>query len=196
MVKQFEVLDKKAVFQGYFRVDEYRLRFELHQGGWSEPVTREIFERGVAAATLLYDPKLDQVVLIEEFRPGVIASGESPWLLEIVAGIIESGEKPAEVARREALEEAGMAVSDLMPITQYWVSPGGTTETVYLFCGRVDASKAGGVFGLAEEGEDIKVSVVSSDEAFAKVRSGEIKDAPAIIALQWLELNKKTVFKG
>lgn len=193
MVKQYDILKKEVAFQGYFRINRYHLKFELYEGGWSKPIVREVFERGVAAAVLLYDPERDQVVLVEQFRVGALGDKRSPWLLEIVAGIIEEGESPADVAKRETLEEAGLPVKKLMPITKYWVSPGGCTETVDLFCAIVDASDAGGVHGLDDEAEDINVVPMAAEEAFKKVRCGEICNAPTIIALQWLELNKELV---
>jgi ADP-ribose pyrophosphatase len=187
--KKYEILNQETAFQGYFRIERYHIKFEKYEGGWSKPVVREVFERGVAAAVLLYDPELDQVVLVEQFRVGALKGERSPWLLEIVAGILEEGESPADVAKRETLEEAGLPIKKLMPITKYWASPGGCTETVSLFCAIVDASGAGGVHGLDEEAEDIRVMPMSREAALKKVRNGEICDAPTIIALQWLALN-------
>lgn len=195
MPTQYKILSKNIAYQGYFRIEAYELQFEKYDGNLSAPVKREIFERGIAVAVLPYDPILDKVVLIEQFRIGALKDDNSPWLLEVVAGIIEPGETPAEVARRETKEESGLDIQTLIPITKYWVSPGGTTETVDLFCAKVDASQAGGVFGLDLEDEDVKALAMSTEEAFAKVRSGEIRNAPSIIALQWLELNK-AIFEG
>ena len=112
-----EILDKETAFQGYFRIDRYRLRHRLFAGGWSEAITREVFERGHVVGVLPYDPIEDRVVLIEQFRIGAYAAGFSPWLIEIVAGVIEAGEEPEEVARRETLEETGCSVTELMPVT-------------------------------------------------------------------------------
>jgi ADP-ribose pyrophosphatase len=184
-----EILEKETAFQGYFRIDRYRLRHRLFAGGWSEAITREVFERGHVVGVLPYDPMADQVVLIEQFRIGAYAAGFSPWLIEIVAGVIEEGEGPEEVARRETLEETGCAVTELMPVTTYLVGPGGATETVKLFCGRVDATGAGGIHGKKEEHEDIRVFQAPFREAMARLEGGEIKNALSIIALQWLALN-------
>ena len=120
---------------------------------------------------------------------------KSPWLLEAVAGIVEPGENTEKVIIREAKEEAGIDVLELAPICHYWVSPGGCTEGVHLFCGRVDASHAGGIHGLDTEAEDIKVHVYDAQEAFSLVRQGIINQPPTIISLQWLELNFPNVFK-
>jgi ADP-ribose pyrophosphatase len=139
---------------------------------------------------LPYDPALDSVVFIEQFRIGAFAAGRPPWLLEIVAGIIEVGETAESVVRREALEEAGCDVHELVPIADYLVSPGGTSETVVIFCGRVDASRVGGIHGKAEEHEDINVVVVPFAEARKRLDQGAVDNAAALIALQWLALNR------
>lgn len=188
-----EILERTTCFQGFFRMERYRLRHRLFSGGWSPVLLRELFERGHAAAVLPYDPVLDQVVLIEQFRVGALSAPGGPWLLEIVAGVIDHGETAEEVVRREALEEADCPIEVLVPICDYLVSPGGTSERISLFCGKVDSSRAGGVHGLAEEGEDIRVLVAPFAVALEHVRTGKINSASAIIALQWLALNRGEV---
>jgi ADP-ribose pyrophosphatase len=106
-----------------------------------------------------------------------------------VAGIVEPGESPEDVARRESIEESGIELGELIPITGYLPSPGGCDEWIELFCALVDAPESGGVFGLDEEGEDIKVHVIPAIEAFALVQQRVVNNAAAIIALQWLQLN-------
>lgn len=185
-----DVIEQESLFKGFFSMVKYRFRHRLFAGGWSEPMDRELFERGHAAAMLPYDPATDRVVLVEQFRVGALAAeGCSPWQLEIVAGIIEPGEQPAEVVRREAEEEAGLDVGPLHKITRYLSSSGGCSETLDIFVGEVDSTLAGGIHGLAEEGEDIKVHVVSREDAYHWVESGKIENAASIIALQWLQLN-------
>ena len=192
--QQFEASDVKAlskdrVFDGFFKIDRYRLSHRLFKGGWSEELQRELFVREDATCVLPYDPVTDQVVLLEQFRVGALDHRQSPWLLEVVAGINDEGETPETVARREGLEEAGIELGELKPICQYLVSPGGTNEKIHLYCGQVDASTAHGVHGLEHEGEDIKVHVVHAREAFEYVASGKINNAASIVALQWLQLN-------
>ena len=195
MSDDLEILEKSTVFQGYFRVDRYWLRHRTHTGGWTQPLSREIFERGHAVGVLLYDPKSDQVGLIEQFRPGALAAGLPCWIIEIVAGIIDDGEEPEQVAVREAHEETGVHITpdDLIPISHYLVSPGGTSETIRLYCARTDATKLTGFHGLAHEGEDIRVFTVPADEAVSWIASGKINNALTIIALQWLALNKTDI---
>ena len=188
--RDVDLIAKTVVYDGYFKIVRYDIRYRLHDGGWSGPVRRELFERGHAAAVLPYDPERDEVVLIEQFRIGAFAADWHPWLIEIVAGIIDDGETAESVIRREAREEAGLEIGDIEPIADYLASPGGTSESVSVFCGRVDAADAGGIRGLDDEGEDIKVSTVSFDALDRMLSSGEIRNAVTIIALQWLLLHR------
>ena len=188
--KDVEILAQETVYNGYFQIDRYRLRHRRHEGGWTREITREVFERGHVAAVVPYDPDRDAVILIEQFRIGAYAAGEPCWLTEIVAGVIDEGETAEEVARREMEEETGSAVADLEPIGSYLSSPGGASEHVTLFVGRVDSSKAGGVHGLAGEEEDIRVIVRPWPEIEAGLHSGMFTNAATLIALQWLALNR------
>jgi ADP-ribose pyrophosphatase len=162
----------------------------------SPPITRELIEKGDVSAVLLYDPALDRVVLIEQFRVGALRDPDGPWMLEVVAGLIEAGESAEDVARREAMEEAGCAVLELVPIATFYPSPSKTTERSFLFCGRVDASGAGGVHGLAHEGEDIRVVPLDASEALRLLDSGRLNSALPLIALQWLALNRERLRDG
>jgi len=153
-------------------------------------MTRELILRPRAVGVLLFDPAQQQVVLVRQIRVGMLDEGQNPWLLELVAGMVESGEEPIEVAARESLEEANTKPQDLLQICEYYNSPGISNERITLFCGRVDATQAGGIFGLDAEHEDIEVVVLSLADALAKVASGEINNAMSIIALQWLQLNR------
>lgn len=197
-VDDVEVIDKQREHDGYFKIDRYTLKHRKHDGGVTETMDREIFERGHAVAVLLFDPDLDQLVFIEQFRPGAYAAfsspwfdkdTHSPWLLECVAGIIDEGEQPEDVARRECLEETGCDALDLLPITHYLVSPGGTSESIFLYCARTDASQADGIHGLEHEGEDIRVLTVHTDQALAWLDEGRYTNAMTLIAMQWFKIN-------
>jgi ADP-ribose pyrophosphatase len=176
----------EAVYDGYFRIDRFILRHALHAGGMGPALSREVFDRGTVAAVLPVDPATDQVVLIEQFRPGAYAAGWDPWLLECVAGVVEPGETAEDVARRETEEEAGITLGQLEPIARFLTSPGATSETLDLFVGRVDASRANGIHGLASEGEDIRVLTLSIKEAVDALDRGLIVNAKTVIALHWL----------
>lgn len=182
-----------VVYNGYFKMVKYRFRHRLFSGGWSGPIERELFERGHAVAMLPYDPVSDKVVMVEQIRVGAMVASDSPWQLEIVAGIIDKDETPEAVAVREAEEEAGLNVQKLLPMTRYLSSSGGCSERIHLYLGIVDASQAGGVHGLAEEDEDILVHVVPFMTAMQWMNEGKIENAASIIALQWLALNRETL---
>lgn len=196
-----EIVEKIEAFKSYVRVDSYQLKHKLFDGRQSAEISREVVDRGHAAAALLYDPDLDLLVLIEQFRPGAFAAmtsalipaNESPWLIECVAGIIEEGESPEEVVRREAVEEADCVIQELVPLFHYFTSPGCLSESVFLFCGRVDASKAGGIHGLDGEGEDIRVFTATPKEALNWVATGRINNAMTMLALQWLQQNQESL---
>ena len=188
-----EVLDRERSHEGYFRLDTVTLRHRRHDGQMSGALKRELFYRGPIAAALLYDPVSDEVVLVEQFRLGAFEAGQPPWLLEIVAGMLDEGEDAESCVRREAVEETGLEVQELEQIHSYLVSPGGSDETATLFVGKVDAVGAGGVFGNDHEGEDIKVVAMSTGKALARLRAGRINNAMTIIALQWLALNREAL---
>ena len=185
-----EVLSTKMVYDGFFKMVKYRLRHKLFAGGWSGEFERELFERGHAAAVLPYDPVLDQVVLIEQFRIGALAANCQPWQLEIVAGMLDhENESPEQVIRREATEESGLVLGKTEKISRYLSSSGGCSEILDIFISEVDSRLAQGIHGVASESEDIRVHVVSRNQAYQWLESGKIENAATIIALQWLQLH-------
>jgi len=189
--KKFEILKEATPFQGFFSVKQFDLRHTLYKGGWSQTITREVFHRGNCVAVLLYDPDRDEVVMIEQFRMGALQlPSEQAWLLEIVAGAIEEGETAENVAHRESLEEANCEIETLIKISEFFTSPGGTSELLTLFCGKVDTRDVGGLHGLASEGEDISVTAMTFDAAYQLLLDGKILSAIPIIALQWLYINR------
>ncbi len=184
-----EVLERKTVCQSYFRIDRYMLRHRLFNGGWSKPLMREVFERGHSVAALLYDPHTDRIMLVEQFRVGAFAAGMRPWLIECVAGIIDEGETPVDVARRETLEESGCIIGRIEPIGKFLYSTGAGSEVCHLFVGETDSTKAGGVHGLAAEHEDIKTHIVTVETAIAWLDAQTIDNAALLIAISWLARN-------
>ncbi|EOI5728233.1 ADP-ribose diphosphatase [Cronobacter malonaticus] len=184
-----EIIAREKLYRGFFSLDLYRFRHRLFNGEMSGEVRREIFERGHAAVLLPFDPVRDEVVLIEQIRIAAFDTSDTPWLLELVAGMIEPGETVEEVARREAMEEAGLSVGRVKKFMSYLASPGGTSERLSLLVGEVDATTAQGIHGLADENEDIRVHVVSREQAYQWVEEGKIDNAASVIALQWLQLH-------
>jgi ADP-ribose pyrophosphatase len=192
-----EILARERVYDGFFKLDRLRLRHRKFDGDWSAELPRELVIRRDAVGVLLYDPQLDAVALIEQFRTGIIdnsknvADKRSPWILELVAGLIDRDETPMQVAKREAMEEANCHVLALEPIFAFFTSPGGTNEYLHLFCARCDLHDAGGVHGLPEEHEDIRVHVIRYDAAIALLQNGGVNNAITIIALQWLQMQRE-----
>jgi ADP-ribose pyrophosphatase len=188
--KEYKILKQESCYNGFFNMSKYQLQHTLYQGGWSEPMSRELFHRGNCVGVILYDARRDEVVIIEQFRIGAMQLPmEQCWLLEIVAGAVEEGEKPEEVAIREAVEEAGCHIEELIKINDFFTSPGGTSELLSLYCGKVDTSHVGGIHGLAHEHEDIKVSTLKFDDVYELLQQNKIISAIPIIAIQWLYIH-------
>jgi len=188
---KWEIVDRTLCYQGFFRIEQLRLRHSLYSGGQSGILLRELIQRSDAVAVLPYDPRLDRVVLIEQFRTGAIESPQGPWLVEIVAGLIEAGEDREQTIFREAREEAGCELQALHHLYDYYSTPGGFKERVSLYVARVDSSTVGGIHGRQQEDEDIRVRVIAANEAFEMISSGLITSAMPIIALQWLQINRE-----
>jgi ADP-ribose pyrophosphatase len=190
-----QILSKETLYKGFFKMVKYAFKHKLFKGGWSNVVEREIFERGHAIAVLPYDPVSDEFVMIEQIRIGALPTSTSPWLLEVVAGIIDEGETAEDVCLREAQEEAGLDIQKLYKALSYLSSPGGTTERLHIYVGLVDASDAKGVYGLEYENEDILVHRVPTSVAFEWINQGKIDNAATLIALQWFAMNKQLVLE-
>ncbi len=186
---KFEILDKQIPYEGFFKLEVYKLRHELYAGGWTGEVRREHLERGKAVAVLLHDPATDTLLLVEQFRIGAINDKYGPWMLEIVAGMVGTDEEAPDVARREAMEEANCTVTDVEFMLDYYPSAGSCSETVSLYYAPVDLSAVKpGIHGLADEHEDIRTLLVPTATAMRWMRAGKIRSSMTIIALQWLAL--------
>jgi len=178
-------------FNGFLKVDRYTLQCRLYEGGWSREFIRELLVRNPGIGVLLYDPLLDKVLMVEQFRVGCLGdSVNGPWALELVAGLLEEGETAESVARRETREESGVEITRLLKICEYYNSPGGSNEKLTVFCARFDASTVRvGIHGLETESENIRSVIIERTAAIKAISQGRINNAMSIIALQWLELN-------
>lgn len=192
---KWSLINKKLVYSGFFKLTQIKLQHELFAGGQSPVLTRELIDRGQAIAVLPYDPVTDELVLIEQFRIGAGEDKTSPWLIEIIAGYQEAGESAEQVIHREAQEEAGCELSNLELMHQCYSSPGGSSEQVQIFFARTDSADINGIHGVDEEGEDIKVHLVRSQQAFDWLDSGRINSVMPVIALQWFRLNRERICK-
>ncbi len=211
MDKDVEVISRKLVYQGFFKMEKVELRHRLFNGGWTGSFFREIFVRGQAVGAIMYDPDNHLIGLVEQFRVGALSvvavsnkpqsnvempqekpkkEEDSPWLYEVVAGMAEADESPKDVILRELVEEAGMVPDKLLSICEYFTSPGGTNETLVLFCALGDLRDVKGIHGLPNEYEDIKVIVLPEQDVFNQLYGGRFNNAATLICLQWLLMNK------
>jgi ADP-ribose pyrophosphatase len=175
-------------------MEEIILQHSRFDGRMSNEMSRLVFQRGDSVGILIQDPERGEIILTEQFRMATYDK-DTGWLMELPAGMLESGEDPEECARRETFEETGYDVKDLEQIGLFYLSPGGSSERIYLFYTEVDfSSKKGEGVGLEAEDEDIKTHVISTEKAFEMAKSGEIQDAKTLIAIQWLELRNRLKF--
>ncbi len=195
MSLKWNVVEERTGFAGFFRLVVYRLKHELFTGGWSETLNREVLQRGCAAAVIPYDMSSDSTLLIEQFRAGAMHNERGPWLHECIAGIVDDGEAAEDVVRREAMEEAGLELNEVHYLTTYYPTPGGSSETIALYWAPCDLTNAGGYFGLASEGEDIRASVVPMDKAMAMLDTGEINNSVTMILLLWFYRHQNSLKK-
>ena len=186
--------DKKNVYSGHFSVTRFELSHATFSGNQTPILKRELVSRNDAVALVPYDPLTDQVVLVEQFRVGAIRENQ-PWLMEIVAGLLEENEQPEQVAIRESQEEIGCVATDLLKIGEFYTSPGGLSEWVHLYVGKVSMNEVQDIGGLKDEGEDIKVHIVSATDIPLMISTGEVRSAIAIIGLQWFVANRESLRK-
>ncbi len=193
---QWKMKRRVRAYDGHFKVDQCIIQHELFAGGNSGDLKRERVSRQNSVAVLPYDPHRDEVVLIEQFRVGPLEQDANPWLVEVIAGLVEEGESLEEVAYREAIEEADCKIEKLYHVSSFYPSPGGFAELSHVYIGKTNTSGLGGIHGAVHEGEDIRVCVVSSQQAVDMLSEGVIRSAIPMIALYCfkdlkVELQKK-----
>ncbi len=191
MTRKYQVRTTQNIADGFFRLNRYRLRHSSFHGGWCAEIVRERIEDLAAVSVLLYDPALDTLVLVEQFRIGLMGTVDPPWCVETVSGFCDTAhETPEQVARREVVEETGCTLRALVHIGDFFVSPGMSVERIHLYCGWVDAGSAGGIHGLEHEGEEMRVVTMARRDALAAL-FGRLNTTSVIITLQWLEANRE-----
>ena len=184
------VLRRETPFKGFFQVDTLTLSHRCYNGEWGPQVRRELFVRPPAAAVLPYDAKLDRILMVEQFRVGALDWRQTPWCLEMIAGLADvDGESSEDLIRREAIEEAGVTLGELESIAHYMPSPGGSDERLQVYVGQADLADAGGIFGCEHEGEDIRALTLPVADIPQLLASGWVDNAASIIALQWMQLH-------
>lgn len=200
--KKFKIQSIKPAYTGFFELKILQFKHVRYQGGWSKTFSRELFQRGQAVVVLLYDATEEQVVLVEQCRVGAVFNAqtsnqpEQAWLLEPVAGMIDSGESPEEAGIRETQEETGASISDLEYICQFYPSPGACNEILHLYAAHISIDSLSEYAGLASENEDIKVVKLSFSEAKQMLLNADFNVASTYIALQWLFFQKNIRIKA
>lgn len=192
MKSKFQIISRKNLYNGFFKMNEIKLKFKKYNGNWSNNITRELFGGAQVSAVLPYDPIKKEIVLIQQFRPGTISKNFDHYLDEVVAGIIDEGESPEEAAKRECVEETGCKIKKLIPIQGYFPAPGSSESFYHLFLGEIETFKGIRFKGLEKENEDIKVQSFKIDTIKDKMKKGEILNGLTLIALQWFFLNIQT----
>lgn len=189
MKSKFKIIDKKNLYDGFFKMNEVTLKYRKYDGNWSNNIKRELFGGAQVAAVLPYDPMSKEIILIQQFRPGTISKEIDHYLDEIVAGIIDEGESPEIAAKRECVEETGCEVKKLIPIQGYFPAPGSSESFYHLFLGEVKSFKGSKIQGLENENEDIFVKCFKINEVRKKMEDGKILNGLTLIALQWFFLH-------
>ncbi len=183
-------VNSKLMYQGFCSIKQISLQHSLFDQTLSPVITREVVLSSRVVGVLLCDPIQNTILMIEQFRPGVYESGGSPWIMEIVAGRVDAEESWETSAYREALEETACVIHHLMPIVEYYPSPGVCDEKVKLYCGLFDSTGSDQrICGVKAEQEDIRTCLMTTDQAFSALKAGEINNGASLIALQWLYIN-------
>lgn len=181
-MKEVKIVDRRIVFDKFFKIEEAQFRYEKFNGEMTDVITRLNFERGDSVAAIIYNEDTDKVILVNQFRfPCYDKAGG--WITEVVAGSIDEGESPESAVKREIIEETGFKIRSMEKIASFFVSPGGTSEKIYLFYVAVNQKckiSEGG--GLESENEDIKIVEYSPQEISYMIKHDEIIDAKTIIA--------------
>lgn len=178
---------REFLFRGFIQVEKVSFRHRLfNQPDYSPLIQRELIHRPEAAGVLLYNDQQQRFALIEQFRVGALNDSESAWQLEVIAGVLDGDEAPEDCIRRESLEESGCEVQQLQHLFSFYPSAGACSEFFHLYAAEVELPKMGGIFGMPDEGENIQLHLFDYSELDTLLRNGRLRNAPVIMALQWL----------
>lgn len=195
--KDVEVTSRESLFRGFIQVEKVSLRHRLfNQPKYTHVLQRELVHRPEAAGVLLYNDQRQQFALIEQFRVGAINDAYSPWQLEIIAGVLDGDETPESCIRRETLEESGCTINHVQHLFSFYPSAGACSEIFHLYVAETDLPSEGGVFGMSDEGENILLHLFDYSEISTLLSQGRLRNAPVIMALQWLSQHITTIIKS
>ena len=188
MTIKYKIINKENLYSGFFSLNKYEFIHQKHDGNWTDKVQREIFSGAQVSTLLPYDPIKKEILLIQQFRAGVLSKYDEDYLYEIVAGIIDLNEEPEETAKRECLEETGCEVKKITPIQSYFPAPGSSESYYHLYLGEINSFDGERVMGLADENENILVKSFKVDKVKKMLQEKIIKNGLTLIALQWFFL--------
>ena len=178
---------REFLFRGFIQVEKVSFRHRLfNQPDYSPVIQRELIHRPEAAGVLLYNDQQQRFALIEQFRVGALNDSESAWQLEVIAGVLDGDEAPEDCIRRESLEESGCEVQQLQHLFSFYPSAGACSEFFHLYAAEVELPKMGGIFGMPDERENIQLHLFDYSELGTLLKNGRLRNAPVIMALQWL----------
>ena len=189
MKPKYKIINKKNIYKGFFQMYEYDLIHQKHDGNWSSEIKREIFGGAHVASLLPFDPIKKEILLIQQFRVGIVSRHDEDLLYEIVAGMVDKNEQPDQTSIRECLEETGCKVKKLIHIQDYFPAPGSSESFYHLYLGEIDSFQGSRIRGLENENEDIKVTSFKVHEVKQMLDNKIIKNGLTLIALQWFFLN-------
>ncbi|OTG81128.1 NUDIX domain-containing protein [Acinetobacter sp. ANC 4648] len=192
--KDFKIESREFVFRGFVQVEKVCFKHRLfNQDTYTPVISRELIARKEAAGVLIYDDQQQKFALIEQFRVGAILDIDSPWQLEIIAGVLDGNESPESCIKRESLEESGCEVDHLEHLFTFYPSAGACNEIFHLYSAQSRLPSEGGIFGIPDEGENIKLHLIQYSELNILLNSNRLRNAPVIMALQWLKQHISTL---
>ena len=188
MKPDYKIINKKELYSGFFSLNKYEFIHKKHDGNWTETIQREVFSGAHVSTLLPYDPVKKEIVLIQQFRAGVISRYDDDYLYEIVAGMVDENEVPEETAKRECFEETGCKVNTISPILGYFPAPGSSESFYHLYLGEINTFDGERIMGLENENEDILVKSFKVEKVREMLKDNIIKNGVTLIALQWFFL--------
>ena len=188
MKLKYKIINKKNLYSGFFSLNKYEFVHKKHNGEWTNTVEREVFSGAHVSTLLPYDPIKKEIILIQQFRAGILSRFDKNYLYEIVAGIIDEGEKPEETAKRECFEETGCEVKKIHPIQSYYPAPGSPESYYHLYLGQIQGFDGERIRGLEKENEDILVKSFKIEDVRKMLKEKKINNGLTLVALQWFFL--------
>ena len=188
MTLKYQIINIRDLYSGFFKLKKLEFIHQKHDGSWTSKVDREIFSGAHVSTLLPFDPIKKEILLIQQFRAGVISRFDDDYLHEIVAGIIDENESPEETAIRECAEETGCKINKIIPIQNYFPAPGSSESFYHLFLGEINSFEGERIMGLESENENILVKSYKVEQVRNMLRQKEIINGLTLIALQWFFL--------